>query len=60
MTAAVIDSYRARAESGLTLLPRVGTAEEIGAIVATLASGRLPYTTGLVVAADGGLLVPRF
>jgi NAD(P)-dependent dehydrogenase (short-subunit alcohol dehydrogenase family) len=60
MTAAVIDSYRARAEAGLTLLPRVGTAEEIGAIVATLASGRLPYTTGLVVAADGGLLVPRF
>jgi 3-oxoacyl-[acyl-carrier protein] reductase len=60
MTAAVIDSYRARAEAGLTLLPRVGLPEEMGTIIATLASGRLPYTTGQVIAADGGLLVPRF
>jgi NAD(P)-dependent dehydrogenase (short-subunit alcohol dehydrogenase family) len=60
MTAAVIDTYRARAEAGLTLLPRVGTPEEMGTIIATLASGRLPYTTGQVISADGGLLVPRF
>jgi len=60
MTAAVIDSYRARAAAGLTLLPRVGTPEEVGAVIATLAAGRLPYTTGQVIAADGGLLVPRF
>jgi NAD(P)-dependent dehydrogenase (short-subunit alcohol dehydrogenase family) len=60
MTAAVIETYRARAESGLTLLPRVGTPEEMGTIIATLASGRLPYTTGQVISADGGLLVPRF
>ena len=60
MTAAVIDSYRARAEAGLTLLPRVGTPDEMGAIIASLASGRLPYTTGQVISADGGLLVPRF
>jgi NAD(P)-dependent dehydrogenase (short-subunit alcohol dehydrogenase family) len=60
MTAAVIDSYRARAEAGLTLLPRVGTPDEMGTIIATLASGRLPYTTGQVISADGGLLVPRF
>lgn len=60
LTAAVIDSYRARAEAGLTLIPRVGTADEIGTIIATLASGRLPYTTGQVISADGGLLVPRF
>jgi 3-oxoacyl-[acyl-carrier protein] reductase len=60
MTAAVIDTYRARAEAGLTLLPRVGTPEEMGQIIATLASGRLPYTTGQVISADGGLLVPRF
>jgi NAD(P)-dependent dehydrogenase (short-subunit alcohol dehydrogenase family) len=60
MTAAVIDGYRARAEAGLTLLPRVGTPDEIGAIIATLAAGRLPYTTGQVISADGGLLVPRF
>ena len=60
LTAPVIDSYRARAEAGLTLIPRVGTADEIGTIIATLATGRLPYTTGQVIAADGGLLVPRF
>lgn len=60
MTAAVIDTYRARAEAGLTLMPRVGTPQEMGAIIATLATGRLPYTTGLVISADGGLLVPRF
>jgi NAD(P)-dependent dehydrogenase (short-subunit alcohol dehydrogenase family) len=60
MTAAVIESYRARAEAGLTLLPRVGTPEEMGTIIATLAAGRLPYTTGQVISADGGLLVPRF
>jgi 3-oxoacyl-[acyl-carrier protein] reductase len=60
MTAAVIDTYRTRAEAGLTLLPRVGTPEEMGQIIATLASGRLPYTTGQVISADGGLLVPRF
>lgn len=33
--------YRKRAEEGLTLLPRVG--QGVGAIIATLASGRLPY-----------------
>jgi NAD(P)-dependent dehydrogenase (short-subunit alcohol dehydrogenase family) len=60
MTAPVIDSYRARAEAGLTLLPRVGTPEEMGTIIATLAAGRLPYTTGQVISADGGLLVSRF
>ncbi len=60
MTAPVIDSYRARAEDGLTLFPRIGQPEEVGAIIATLASGRLPYTTGQVIAADAGMLVPRF
>jgi NAD(P)-dependent dehydrogenase (short-subunit alcohol dehydrogenase family) len=60
MTAPVIDSYRARAEAGLTLLPRVGTPEEIGRIIATLATGRLPYTTGQAISADAGMLVPRF
>lgn len=60
MTAPVIESYRQRAQAGLTLLPRVGEPAEIGAIIAQLASGRLPYTTGQVISADGGLLVSRF
>ncbi|MEM8729140.1 MAG: 3-ketoacyl-ACP reductase [Pseudomonadota bacterium] len=60
MTAPVIAQYEERAKAGLTVLPRVGQPEEMGTIIATLASGRLPYTTGQVISADGGLLVPRF
>lgn len=60
MTAPVIDSYRARAEAGLTLLPRIGTPEDIGALIAMLAGGGLPYTTGQVISADAGMLVPRY
>jgi NAD(P)-dependent dehydrogenase (short-subunit alcohol dehydrogenase family) len=60
MTAPVIDSYAQRAADGLTLFPRVGQPEEIGTIIASLASGRLPYTTGQVIFADAGMLVSRF
>ncbi len=60
LTAPVSETYRARAEDVLTLLPRVGTPDEMGTINASLAPGRLPYTTGQVISADGGLLVPRF
>ena len=60
MTAAVIAQYKRRAKDGLTLLPRVGQPSDIGDIVAALASNKLPYTTGQVISADGGLLVPRF
>lgn len=60
MTAPVIAQYEARAKEGLTLFPRVGQPEDMGAIIATLATGRLPYTTGQVIAADAGMLVPRF
>lgn len=60
MTAPVIESYAQRARDGLTLFPRVGQPAEVGAIISTLASGKLPYTTGHVIAADAGMLVPRF
>ncbi|WP_274628995.1 3-ketoacyl-ACP reductase [Arvimicrobium flavum] len=60
MTAPVIDGYRARAEAGLTLIPRVGQPADMGQIIVSLAEGRLPYTTGQVISADGGMLVPRF
>ncbi len=60
MTQAVIDTYAERARDGLTLIPRVGTPEEVGRIVASLATGALPYTTGQVISADAGMLVPRF
>lgn len=60
MTAPVIEMYRKRAQEGLTLFPRIGQPEDMGAIIASLATGRLPYTTGQVISADAGLLVSRF
>lgn len=60
MTAPVIDAYRERAEQGLTLFPRIGQPDDVGTLVASLVSGRLPYTTGLSIPADAGMLVPRF
>jgi len=60
MTAPVIAHYEERAKAGLTLFPRVGQPEDVGTIIASLASGKLPYTTGQVIYADGGMLVPRF
>lgn len=60
MTAPVIDLYAQRAKEGLTLFPRIGQPEDVGRIIASLATGKLPYTTGQVIAADAGMLVPRF
>ncbi|MCY4169880.1 MAG: 3-ketoacyl-ACP reductase [Rhodobacter sp.] len=60
MTASVIDGYRRRAAEGLTLFPRVGQPEDVGTVIASLASGRLPYTTGQAISVDAGMLVPRF
>lgn len=60
MTAPVIEMYRKRAEEGLTLFPRVGQPADMGAIIASLAAGKLPYTTGQAISADAGMLVPRF
>lgn len=60
MTAPVIQQYEKRAKEGLTLFPRVGQPKDVGTIIASLASGKLPYTTGQAIFADGGMLVPRF
>lgn len=60
MTTSVITRYEERAQDGLTLFPRIGEPEDMGQIIATLASGKLPYTTGQVISADAGLLVARF
>ena len=60
MTAPVIAQYAKRARDGLTLIPRIGQPAEVGKINASLASGKLPYTTGQVIHADGGMLVQRF
>ena len=61
MTRGVKDTYQRRIdEEGLTLLPRLGQPVEMGRIVATLAAGNLPYTTGQAISADAGMLVSRF
>ncbi|WP_136618637.1 MULTISPECIES: 3-ketoacyl-ACP reductase [Mesorhizobium] len=61
MTRVVRDMYQKRiSEQGLTLFPRLGDPSEIGCIIATLATGGLPYTTGHVISADAGMLVSRF
>ncbi len=60
MTAPVIAQYEKRAKDGLTLFPRVGQPADMGGIIAALATGKLPYTTGQAISADGGMLVPRF
>ena len=60
MTAHVIAQYEQRAKAGLTLFPRIGQPEDVGEIIAALASGQLPYTTGQTIYADAGMLVSRF
>jgi NAD(P)-dependent dehydrogenase (short-subunit alcohol dehydrogenase family) len=61
MTRTVKDEYLRRIEEeDLTLFPRLGQPSDIGAIIATLATGGLPYTTGQVISADAGMLVSRF
>ncbi len=60
MTKAVIDTYKERAAAGLCLYPRVGQPEEVAQVIVSLATNRLPYTTGHAISVDGGMLVPRF
>lgn len=61
MTSVVKETYERRIrDEGFTLLPRMGKPDEVGRIIATLASGALPYTTGQVISADAGMLVQRF
>ena len=59
MTAGVREKYDKLINDGLTLEKRWGTPADIGKIVAALASGSIPYATGQVIAADGGLTIRR-
>lgn len=59
MTSGVKEKYDKLIGEGLTLEKRWGTPADIGKIVATLASGSMPYSTGQVINADGGLTVAR-
>lgn len=60
MTAPSKAKYDALIEGGLTVIKRFGQPEEVARIAVTLASGLLPYTSGQVIQADGGLLSVRY
>jgi 3-oxoacyl-[acyl-carrier protein] reductase len=59
MTAGVKEKYDKLIGEGLTLEKRWGTPNDIGRIVAALVRGDLPYSTGQVIHADGGMSVRR-
>lgn len=59
MTSGVKEKYDKLIQDGLTLEKRWGTPADIGKIVGALASGLMPYSTGQIINADGGLTVRR-
>jgi 3-oxoacyl-[acyl-carrier protein] reductase len=59
MTAGVSAKYDAMIYGGLVPMKRWGEPDDIGGIVAVLASGRFGFATGTVINADGGLSIGR-
>lgn len=59
MTAPAAEKYDRLIEQGLTLERRMGKPEDVAAVVAALASGSVPYSTGQILTVDGGLTVAR-
>jgi len=59
MTAPVAQKYETLIKDGLTLERRFGMPEDVAAVVAALAAGDIPYSTGQIITVDGGLTVGR-
>ncbi len=59
MTQVVAEKYERRIADGLVPMGRWGTPQDVGEVVAGLASGRFAFATGSVVQVDGGLAIPR-
>jgi NAD(P)-dependent dehydrogenase (short-subunit alcohol dehydrogenase family) len=59
MTAAVAEKYDRLIGEGLIPQGRWGEPEDVGRVVAALARGDAPYSTGSVIGVDGGLTIPR-
>ena len=59
MTAAVTGKYDKLLGEGLAIQKRWGTPADVGKVVAALARGDFPYSTGAVLMVDGGLTVQR-
>lgn len=59
LNASLHDLYEPIVRHGFTPIRRWGTPEDVGRVVATLASGSLPFVTGEIIHVDGGLHVPK-
>lgn len=59
MTAAVKEKYDKLFREGLAVQARWGQPSDVGKIVLAMVKGLLPYSTGEVIMADGGLSIPR-
>jgi NAD(P)-dependent dehydrogenase (short-subunit alcohol dehydrogenase family) len=60
MTAPVAERYEREIAAGITPIARWGEPADVGRAVATIATGRLPFSVGQVIYVDGGLSLPRF
>ncbi|WP_431281845.1 3-ketoacyl-ACP reductase [Humitalea sp. 24SJ18S-53] len=58
MTAPAASAHGARIASGVVPARRWGEPEDVGRVVATLAAGRMPFSTGDAFHVDGGLHLP--
>jgi 3-oxoacyl-[acyl-carrier protein] reductase len=59
MTAGVAERYDRLIADGLIPQARWGEPEDVARVVASLARGDAPYSTGAVITVDGGLTIPR-
>ena len=59
MTSTITARYDKLLAEGLAIQRRWGTPEDVGKVVAALARGDMPYSTGAVIMVDGGLTVQR-
>lgn len=59
MTAGVKEKYTARIEEGLVPAGRWGLPDDVGRIIVPIVRGDMAFSTGTVIAVDGGLSIPR-
>ena len=60
MTAGAKEKHGRSIAGGLVSQKRCSTAEDAGLAVRSIIAGRFPYSTGAVIAIDGGLHLRRF
>jgi NAD(P)-dependent dehydrogenase (short-subunit alcohol dehydrogenase family) len=59
MTSGVKEKYDKLIDGGLTVQKRWGQPDDVGKVVAALATQKFPYSSGQVIMVDGGLTIPR-